>query len=231
MRIALLEDDPDQAALVRLWLEEAGHLLTTLADGKAFLKHITRESYDLFLLDWNTPQLSGDQVLDWVRANITAPIPVMFMTARTDEADIVTALEKGADDYLTKPVRKFELLARVNALERRSRQEYQQKEILEVDQIRIDVAQRRVRCGEREIEMTQKEFDLTLFLFRHIGQLLSRGHILESIWGRNPDLNTRTVDTHVSRIRNKLGLSPESGLRLSSVYFYGYRLERVTPAA
>jgi DNA-binding response OmpR family regulator len=77
--------------------------------------------------------------------------------------------------------------------------------------------------------MTLKEFDLTVFLFRHIGQLLSRGHILESIWGRNPDLNTRTVDTHISRIRNKLGLTPESGLRLSSVYFYGYRLERITP--
>jgi len=229
MRIALLEDDPDQAALVKLWLEEAHHLVTHLADGKAFLKHVARESYDLFLLDWNTPTLSGDQVLEWVRENIQAPVPVMFMTARTDEEDIVTALQKGADDYLTKPLRKFELVARVNALERRSRQEYQQKEILEIDQIRIDVAQRRVKCGDREVEMTLKEFDLTLFLFRHMGQLLSRGHILESIWGRNPDLNTRTVDTHISRIRNKLGLSPESGLRLSSVYFYGYRLERVSP--
>jgi len=228
MRIALLEDDPDQAALVRLWLEEDGHLVTTLADGKAFLKHVARESYDLFLLDWNTPHMSGDQVLEWVRANIQAPVPVMFMTARSDEQDIVTALQKGADDYLTKPLRKFELVARVNALERRSRLEYQQKEILEVDQIRIDVAQRKVRCGDREVELTLKEFDLTLFLFRHLGQLLSRGHILESIWGRSPDLNTRTVDTHISRIRNKLGLTPESGLRLSSVYFYGYRLERVS---
>ncbi|MDE3011375.1 MAG: response regulator transcription factor, partial [Pseudomonadota bacterium] len=171
-----------------------------------------------------------DQVLEWVRANIQAPVPVMFMTARSDEQDIVTALQKGADDYLTKPLRKFELVARVNALERRSRQEYQQKEVIEVDQIRIDVAQRRVRCGDRDVEMTLKEFDLTLFLFRHLGQLLSRGHILESIWGRSPDLNTRTVDTHISRIRNKLALTPESGLRLSSVYFYGYRLERVTPS-
>jgi DNA-binding response OmpR family regulator len=228
MRIALLEDDADQVALVRLWLEQAGHLVTAFGDGKSFLKHIARESYDLFLLDWNTPQMSGDQVLDWVRENIQAPVPVMFMTARSDEADIVTALQKGADDYLTKPLRKFELVARVNALERRSRLEYQQKEILEIDQIRIDVAQRKVRCGDRDVEMTLKEFDLTLFLFRHMGQLLSRGHILESIWGRSPDLNTRTVDTHISRIRNKLALTPESGLRLSSVYFYGYRLERIS---
>lgn len=228
MRIALLEDDPDQAALVRTWLEEAGHLVSHLPDGKAFLKHVARESYDLFLLDWNTPTLNGDAVLDWVRANIQAPVPVMFMTARTGEEDIVVALQKGADDYLTKPLRKGEMLARVHALERRSRKEYQQKEVLEVDDIRIDVAHRRVSRGEQVVEMTLKEFDLTLFLFRHLGQLLSRGHILESIWGRNPDLNTRTVDTHVSRIRNKLGLNTEGPLRLSSVYFYGYRLERLS---
>jgi len=154
---------------------------------------------------------------------------VMFITARTEEDDIVTALQKGADDYLAKPVRKMEVLARVNALERRSKKEFQQRELIEVEPYAIDVAQRKIRRNGVEIELTLEEFDLALFLFRHIGQLLSRGHILESIWGRNPDLNTRTVDTHVSRIRNKLELTAENGLRLSSVYFYGYRLERVTP--
>jgi len=228
MRIALLEDDPNQSDLLKLWLEEAGHLCTSIANGKAFTKHISRESYDLFVLDWGVPDMSGEEVLEWIRKNVSSPIPVMFITARNDEEDIVTALEKGADDYLTKPVRKMEVIARVNALERRSKQDFTQREKIEVEPYTIDVAQRKIRRAGVDIELTLKEFDLALFLFRHIGQLLSRGHILESIWGRNPDLNTRTVDTHVSRIRNKLELTPENGLRLSSVYFYGYRLERVT---
>ena len=90
----------------------------------------------------------------------------------------------------------------------------------------IDVKTRKISRGDKIFDLTIKEFDLSLFLFKHLGQLLSRGHILESIWGRSPELNTRTVDTHMSRIRNKLELSQESGFKLSSVYFYGYRLER-----
>ena len=130
-------------------------------------------------------------------------------------------------DYLVKPVRKMEVIARVNALERRSKKEVMTKEKVQVDPFTIEVTQRKIVRDGKAIELTLKEFDLALFLFRHLGQLLSRGHILESIWGRNPDLNTRTVDTHISRIRNKLDLTPDSGLRLSSIYFYGYRLERI----
>ena len=154
----------------------------------------------------------------------------MFVTARDEEQDIVTALENGADDYLVKPVRKMELIARINALERRAKQDFIQKEKLDFNPFVIDVKTRQVSRESKGIDLTIKEFDLTLFLFRHLGQLLSRGHILESIWGRSPELNTRTVDTHVSRIRNKLDLGQASGYRLSSVYFYGYRLERIVPS-
>ena len=227
MRIAVLEDDQSQADLLKLWLEEADHLCTCFTSGKAFVKHIGRESYDLNILDWGIPDMTGEEVLEWIRKNIPTPVPVMFITARHEEEDIVTALEKGADDYLVKPVRKMEVIARVNALERRSRKEVMSKEKVQVDPFTIEVTQRKMLRDGKAIELTLKEFDLALFLFRHLGQLLSRGHILESIWGRNPDLNTRTVDTHISRIRNKLDLTPESGLRLSSIYFYGYRLERI----
>ena len=230
MRIALLEDDKSQADLYKTWLEGAGHLCADFPTGKGFIKHIGRESYDLIILDWGIPDLSGDEVLAWIRAHITTPVPVMFVTARDEENDIVTALEKGADDYLIKPIRRMELVARVNALERRAKQDFLQKETLEFDPFVIDTRTRGIQRSGKGIDLTLKEFDLAVFLFRHIGQLLSRGHILESIWGRNPDLNTRTVDTHVSRIRNKLELTPESGYRLSSVYFYGYRLERIGPA-
>lgn len=229
MRIALLEDDESQATLYSSWLEGAGHMCARFAAGKAFIKNIGRESYDLILLDWGVPDVSGDEVLEWIRKNVKNPVPVMFVTARDEETDIVTALEKGADDYLVKPVRKLEMLARVHALDRRAKKEFATTEMLEFEPFTVDAKDRKIRRGDQEIDLTLKEFDLALFMFRHMGQLLSRGHILESIWGRSPDLNTRTVDTHVSRIRNKLGLSPEYGFKLSSVYFYGYRLERLAP--
>ena len=230
MRIALLEDDENQSDLYKTWIEDAGHICTPFAAGKAFIKHIGRESYDLILLDWGIPDISGAEVLVWIRSNIQTPVPVMFVTARDEEQDIVTALESGADDYLVKPVRKMELIARINALERRAKQDFLHKDKLEFNPYVIDVQSRTISREGKSIDLTIKEFDFTLFLFRHLGQLLSRGHILESIWGRSPELNTRTVDTHASRIRSKLDLSLTSGFKLSSVYFYGYRLERVVAA-
>jgi two-component system, OmpR family, response regulator RegX3 len=228
MRVALLEDDKEQSAVVARWLEKAGHTCAVFADGKSFMRNLTRESYDLLMLDWGIPDVPGDQVLDWIRKNVATPVPIMFITARSDEKDIVSALERGADDYLVKPVRQMEVLARLHALERRARNEFSAKEILDFEPFVIKLGERKLYRDGVEIDLTHKEFDLAVFLFRHMGQLLSRGHILESVWGRNPDINTRTVDTHVSRIRAKLGLSPESALRLTSVYFYGYRLEKAT---
>ncbi len=226
MRVALLEDDKEQSAVVVRWLEKAGHTCAVFADGKSFMRNLSRESYDLLMLDWGIPDVPGDQVLEWIRKNVQAPVPIMFITARSDEKDIVSALERGADDYLVKPVRQMEMLARLHALERRARNEFIAKEIIELEPFVIKLGERKLYREGVEIDLTHKEFDLAVFLFRHIGQLLSRGHILESVWGRNPDINTRTVDTHISRIRAKLALSNESPLRLSSVYFYGYRLER-----
>jgi two-component system, OmpR family, response regulator RegX3 len=230
VRIALLEDDKGQTELYSTWLEGAGHVCSSFAAGKAFIKHMGRESYDLILLDWGIPDITGAEVLVWIRSHIQNPVPVMFVTARDEEQDIVAALESGADDYLVKPVRKMELLARINALERRAKQDFVQKETLDFNPFFIDVKARKVSRDNKAIDLTIKEFDFTLFLFRHLGQLLSRGHILESIWGRSRELSTRTVDTHASRIRHKLELGQESGYRLSAVYFYGYRLERIAPS-
>ena len=230
MRIALLEDDENQSDLYKTWLEDAGHVCAPFVTGKAFIKHMGRESYDLILLDWGIPDITGTEVLVWIRSHVQTPVPIMFVTARDEEQDIVTALEMGADDYLVKPIRKMELLARINALERRAKQDFLHKEKLDFNPYTIDVNGRSISRDGKAIDLTIKEFDLTLFLFRNAGQLLSRGHILESIWGRSPDLNTRTVDTHISRIRSKLDLTQASGFKLSSVYFYGYRLERFTAA-
>lgn len=228
MKIALLEDDKDLAELMKVWVEAVGHQCALYHEGNAFLDAVGQEKYDLLILDWMLPDIMGDEVLAWVRNNLGWPIPVLFVTQRDSEADIVFALEHGADDYMTKPVRPLELLARISALGRRSAAA-QQAEPQEMDfgAYHVDLASRSLRYRGKPVELTQKEFDLAVFFFRHRGQLLSRKDILESVWGVTAELNTRTVDTHVSRLRQKLGFAEEPEWRLSAVYQHGYRLEHL----
>lgn len=232
MRIALLEDDQDQADLVSVWLKAAGHGCRIYVFGKDLVREAKRETFDMFLLDWEVPGMSGAEVLVWIRANIAEPVPVLFVTARQREEDIVHALTSGADDYMVKPLGRLELLARVDALGRRARlSERPDEDVLEYGRLKIDCQSRQVKLDGEVVAMTQKDYELAMFLLRNVGRLLSRGHILEAVWGQSAEINTRTVDTHVSRIRGKLQLTPENGWRLSAVYQHGYRLERVEAAA
>src|SRR5471032_2854832 len=232
MRIALLEDHQDQVDLVCAWLKADGHVCHAFLQGKDLVREAQRETFDLFLLDWEVPGMSGAEVLVWIRANITEPVPVLFVTARQREEHILHALSSGADDYMVKPLGKLELLARMDALARRIRASLRQREhVLEYGRLSVDCLSRKVKLDGREVTMTQKDYELAVFLLRNIGRLLSRGHILEAVCGQYAEINTRTVDTHVSRIRGKLGLTSENGWRLSAVYQHGYRLERVATAA
>ncbi|MEO7404125.1 MAG: winged helix-turn-helix domain-containing protein, partial [Burkholderiales bacterium] len=122
---------------------------------------------------------------------------------------------------------KLELLARLDALLRRSRNQKPHDEVFDLNEFKVNVEARTIARHGAPVDLTQKDFDLAVFLFRNLGRLLSRGHILENVWGRSPNLNTRTVDTHVSRLRSKLGLVPENGWRLVAIYQHGYRLERM----
>ena len=231
MRIAILEDDPDQLVLLKRWISDDGHDVHGWLTGREAMKQAGRESFDLFMLDWQVPDVSGAEVLKWLRANVSKTVPVLFVTVRDSEQDIVFALENGADDYMVKPVRRQELIARVRALLRRAYPVEEQKQ-LSFPPFEIDIQRSEVRKNGAKIELTPKEFELTVTLFRNMGRLLSRGHLQETVWGRSADLATRTVDTHVSQVRKKLDLKPESGYRVVPVYNYGYRLERLeAPAA
>ncbi len=223
MRIAALEDDVDQAQMVQQILTFAGHDCHIFVDGKSILRQLKRESYDLLVLDWQLPDLTGPEVVQWVRANLEGHIPILFLTGRADERDIVDGLSCGADDYMVKPIRRGELMARVYALLRRA---YPQlpAETFHVGVYTVDTRVREVQLRGQLVELTQKEYELALFLFRNVGRLLSRKHMLESVWGKE-NIPTRTIDTHVSRLRNKLMIRPEHGFRLVSVYSLGYRLE------
>ena len=226
MQIALVEDDPAQAEIVQSWLKQAGHDCRHFPNGKAFIYDAKRHTFDLIILDWMLPDTTGPDLLNWVRENIDWKIPVLFTTSRDNEQDIVFALTHGADDYMIKPIKPQETIARINALLRRSAPADTDDNILEAPPYVFDIANRGLSINTEAVELTQKEYDLALFLFRHAGRLLSRSYLLENIWGMNSGLQTRTVDTHISRIRKKLGLGPEAGWRLSSVYQHGYRLEQ-----
>lgn len=230
MRIAILEDDSDQLALLERWLADAGHDVHAYLGGRDTMRHAGRESFDLFVLDWQVPDVSGPEVLAWIRNNVSKHVPILFVTVRDSEEDIVFALESGADDYMVKPARKHELLARVNALLRRA---YPRKEdpLLSFPPFEIDTRRGEIRRSGTKIELTPKEYDLAVVLFRNMGRLLSRGHLQEAVWGRTGDLATRTVDTHVSQVRKKLDLRAETGFRVVPIYNYGYRLEQVGDSA
>lgn len=228
MRIALLEDDVDVAQLERLWLEMDGHDCSLFTHGQDLIKALGRESFDMLVLDWMLPDISGIEVLQWARNHLDWRIPILFVTQRDSEEDIVHALSLGADDYMVKPMRQREMLARVNALARRSPGLQEDSQTLHIEPFTIDLKSRTISADKQAIELTQKEFDLAVFMFKHLGRILSRGHILESVWGQPSQISTRTVDTHISRVRNKLGLNADQGWRLSAVYQHGYRLERLT---
>ncbi len=228
MRIACLEDDLVQSRVLKEWLEGDGHTCHTFDTAQRFSKELRHETYDLLIMDWELPESSGIELLTWIRNEQELDTPVFFITHRDSEADIVEALEKGADDYLAKPVSKEVTLARVKALARRHSGHGIGKDILEINGLRLDKETKQILLSGQPVETTEKEFQLAWMLLNNVGRLLSRDHLLESIWGFGPELVTRTVDTHISRLRRKLGLVPENGWRLKAIYHQGYRLEHLS---
>lgn len=227
MRIAYLEDDADQAALIRRWLEGAGHVCHHFDRGHALRRSLARESFDLYLLDWHLPDMDGLEVLEEIRSR-SPRSPVIFATARGRDDDIAQVLQAGADDYIAKPVRQGELLGRIQAVARRTQGEAAQApERLELAPFTVERRERRILRGGEPVALTDREFELALFLFQNVGRLLSRSHLQEAVWGLGAKAHTRTVDTHMSRLRGKLGLTEENGWQLASVHQFGYRLERV----
>lgn len=228
MRVALLEDDPDQAEIIRLWLADAGYTIRCHADAASFLHAVRRDSYDLYILDWVLPDLSGIEVLKKLRAEMDDFTPVVIATAKDTEKHVVHGLESGADDYLVKPIRRAEMIARIAAIFRRAAGGRPKDDAVDAAPYALDPARKIVSLHGEDIKLTNREFSLAEFLFRHPGKMLSRGHILEAIWGiENSAVTTRTVDTHISRLRRKLRLGEENGWKLTAIYQHGYRMERV----
>ncbi|MBI0328926.1 response regulator transcription factor [Burkholderia plantarii] len=232
MRIAVLDDDESQTDFVSQTLTAVGHTCYAFSEGKALKKRLQRETFDLLVLDWNVPDLSGEELLKWVRENqVEHRLPIIFMTSRDDEAGITEILNAGADDYVVKPVSAPILRARIHSLLRRAYPAHNEAAIREFDGYRFDTTLKQAFVAEQPVNLTQKEFDLALLLFQHVDQPLSRAHILDLVWKQAADVPSRTMDTHISMLRTKLALRPENGYRLAPIYGYGYRLERLQQGA
>lgn len=227
MKIALLEDELDQAENLRRLLTENGHICEHFVSGQSFMYAVTHHSYDLLIMDWQLPDCEGIDIVPQVRQQLNWRIPVLFLTQRDQEEDIVRALTAGADDYLVKPARAAELMARIHALSRRLAAEGTASDEIVKGPFKLDLKARTVFCHGEPVTLTDKDFELTSFMFQNIGRLLSRDYLLERVWGLNGSINTRTVDTHMSRLRRKLKINPENGFRIRTVYQHGYRLEEV----
>jgi two-component system, OmpR family, response regulator RegX3 len=225
MRIALLEDDTDQVNLFKAWLEDAQHQVSPYSNAPDFFRALGRESYDVFILDWDLADADhGLNVLRRMRGDLKRKEPVLFCTRMNSEDNIVEALSAGADDYLVKPIKRRELLIRIEAVMRRIGKPLANLTQLEAPPYSIDRLHRRVMLNGVPMTLTEKEYELALFLFERTGQVVSRSHLLEVVWQRSADISTRTVDVHLSRLRRKLKFSPENGWVLNSIYQHGYRL-------
>lgn len=226
MHIGILEDDPVQQELYRLWLGSVQHTCECHAAVQGFVTALQARHFDLLVIDWVLPESSGEDALKWVRDNLGWNIPVIFVTSRDSEVDVVTALRAGADDFVVKPPKFLELMARIESLTRRVKL----PQTVRFGCYEVDNERRSIAVEGVMVELTQKEFELATYMFAHPGKLLSRVHLLETLWGLNANVDTRTVDTHVSRIRRKLCIDPEHGWQIFPVYGWGYRIEKIGSA-
>lgn len=228
LRLGILEDDEFQVAIYQLLFSPTQYRYEFFGTVASFLEAIEREKFDLFIIDWMLPDGTAEVVLKWIRQNLRQHVPVICITARNSESDVVNALHLGADDYFVKSSRNFELLARVESLVRRNRTE--QPSAMRVGPYELDRNNQKITVAGKNASLTHKEFELASYLLQNTGKLLSRVHLMEKIWGLGADIDTRTVDTHVSRIRNKLNLSSQGDWDIETVYGFGYRFQQTETA-
>jgi DNA-binding response OmpR family regulator len=222
VRTALVvEDEPDIVRLLTHYLEQSGYRVRTETTGLAGLRAAREHAPDVILLDVMLPGLDGYEVCRRLRSDAaTVAVPILMLTARGAETDKVHGLEIGADDYVTKPFSPKEVVARVNALVRRSGGETAGAR-LEYGVLTLDTERHEVLVGGLEISLTAKEFALLEYLLRRRGKLATREALLNSVWGYDADVTTRTVDVHIRRLREKI---PFLATAIHTIKPYGYKL-------
>ena len=223
-RILIVEDEPSLSEPLSFLLRREGYETEIAADGREALAAFDREGADLVLLDLMLPGLPGTEVCRELRTR--SSVPIIMLTAKDSEVDIVVGLELGADDYVTKPYSTRELLARIRAvLRRRVEVDDLDESVLEVGPVRMDVDRHAVSVGGGEVAMPLKEFELLELLLRNAGRVLTRGQLIDRVWGADYFGDTKTLDVHIKRIRSKIESDPSQPTLLLTVRGLGYRFE------
>ena len=223
-RILIVEDEPSLSEPLSFLLRREGYDTEVAADGREALAAFDRDGADLVLLDLMLPGLPGTEVCRELRTR--SSVPIIMLTAKDSEVDIVVGLELGADDYVTKPYSTRELLARIRAvLRRRIEVDDLDESVLEVGGVRMDVDRHAVSVGGKEVAMPLKEFELLELLLRNAGRVLTRGQLIDRIWGADYFGDTKTLDVHIKRIRSKIEKDPSQPVLLLTVRGLGYRFE------
>jgi DNA-binding response OmpR family regulator len=220
-KILIVEDDKNISKLVKYNLEKEGYKCTVSHNGENALKTLDKEKIDLVLLDIMLPGMDGLEVCRAIRQGKAKDLPVIMLTAKGEEVDKVVGFELGADDYMVKPFSPRELILRIKAIFKRLKPiEESEKDILKAGKLSVDIPRHKVTVGKKEVKLTSMEFKLLVTLMTRAGRVQSRETLLENVWDIASDVTTRTVDTHVKRLREKLG---KEGDLIETVRGVGYR--------
>lgn len=219
LKILVVDDDPAISEMLSIVLESEGFSTVAVTDGAVAVETFQREQPDLVLLDLMLPGMNGIDICRAIRQE--SSVPIVMLTAKTDTVDVVLGLESGADDYVNKPFKPKELVARIRA--RLRRKEEEPTELLEIGGLSIDVPGHEVKRGDEAIQLTPLEFDLLLELASKPGQVFTREELLQKVWGYRNASDTRLVNVHVQRLRAKIEEDPENPQIVLTVRGVGYK--------
>jgi DNA-binding response OmpR family regulator len=223
--IAVVEDDLAFASEMEEFLGAAGYTVSSYDSSQKFLAALRQSECDLLIVDWSIPDLSGIEVLEYIR-KFHPDMPAIMLTARAENIDIVRGLEAGADDYVAKPVDPAVLAQRIKSLLRRSKGEVKNmSENVILGRYLLRPSTSTIYLGDEEIVVPKREFDMAMLFFTNPNRLLSRQYLAATLWGKVVDYQSRTIDTHVARLRKNLKLDPSCGISLNALYGFGYTLQ------
>ena len=231
MRIALLSINSAQAGVLRRRLSDAGHSVSSCESLDDVVTTLESDNYDALVVSEEATDERALKLVAAIRGQHRLNIPLILIAPHQSESFVVRALGEGADDYMWSPVREREFLARVEALTRRTWHSPTMHRPIQIGRLHVNLGTRRILLDGEPLALTTKDFDLAVLLLRNVGRLISRARIMQAVWGRARAARSRTVDTHISRVRRKLELNEANGWRLTALYRRGYRLERADDAA
>ncbi len=224
MRVALADDEQELLEQIAAIVVAAGHEIETFTNGLDLQKALKRDTFDVVMLDWNMPGMTGVDVLEWASSNLDSAPPFIMLTSRGEKNDIVRGLQSGAVDYITKPESDEIIRARLEAAGRRIGAK-KPDQYAQYGCYSLDRKSKSVEFNGKQVAVTAKEFDLVDLLFQNLDRPLSRSYLFSRVWGGETELETRTIDVHVSRLRTKLELQPANGFVIRTVFGFGYRMD------